>query len=253
MKEEIMTSLVKKVIFSLSAVLVFLGTSCASVSLETSANLAPDFMDKLVAEDRPAEDSARDGSRRPYQVMSTLGVDAGMTVMDIGAGGGWYTRVLSAAVGSQGKVVAQFGPRALQRENGAAPRALASSLGNTEALFENVTDYQASSIDRAITALNIHHSNAERAAPYFQDIYNVLKPGGMVAVIDHIGLPGKENAMMHRMLKSDAVNWIEAAGLEIVEDSDLLRTNADDHERTISDPIYGRDVDRFLIVARKPN
>ena len=140
MKEEIIISLVKKIVFSFSAVFVFLGTSCASVSVENSANLAPDFMEKLVAEDRPEEDSMRDGSRRPYQVMNTLGVGAGMTVMDIGAGGGWYTRVLSAAVGPQGKVIAQFGPRALQRENGSAPRALASSLGNTEALFENVAD-----------------------------------------------------------------------------------------------------------------
>jgi len=38
-----------------------------------------------------------------------------------------------------------------------------------------------------------------------------------------------------------------------VNDSDLLRTNADDHARSISDPIYGRDVDRFLLIARKPN
>lgn len=217
-----------------------------------NADMAPDFMEKLMSENRPEADRVRDGSRRPYQVMNLLGVDAGMTVMDIGAGGGWYTRVLSAAVGPNGRVIAQFGPRALQRNNGQAQRDLAASLGNTEAFFEEVADYPANSIDRAITALNIHHSNAERAGPYFQAIYDVLKPGGQVAVIDHIGMPGMENGMMHRMLKADARAWIEASGLEIVEDSDLLRTNADDHARSISDPIYGRDVDRFLFVARKP-
>jgi len=217
-----------------------------------NADLAPGFMDKLVSEDRPETDRVRDGSRRPFQVMNLLGVDAGMTVMDIGAGGGWYTRVLSAAVGPQGTVIAQFGPRALQRNNGEAQRDVAASLGNTEAYFENVGDYPSNSIDRAITALNIHHYNSERAGPYFQAIYDVLKPGGQVAIIDHIGIPGKENGMMHRMLKRDAQAWIEASGLEIVEDSNLLRTVADDHERTISDPIYGRDVDRFLFIARKP-
>jgi len=155
-------------------------------------------------------------------------------------------------VGPQGTVIAQFGPRALQRNNGEAQRDVAASLGNTEAYFENVGDYPSNSIDRAITALNIHHYNSERAGPYFQAIYDVLKPGGQVAIIDHIGIPGKENGMMHRMLKRDAQAWIEASGLEIVEDSNLLRTVADDHERTISDPIYGRDVDRFLFIARKP-
>jgi len=218
-----------------------------------NAEVAPDFMDKLMADSRPEADRVRDGSRRPYQVMNTLGVDAGMTVMDIGAGGGWYTLVLSAAVGSSGHVVAQFGPRALQRNNGEAQKEIVANLGNTEAFFGNVGEYAANSIDRAVTALNIHHNNAERAAPYFQEIYNVLKPGGMVAVIDHIGMPGMENGMMHRMLKSDAQAWIESAGFEIVVDSELLRTNADDHERSISDPIYGRDVDRFFFVARKPN
>lgn len=218
-----------------------------------NADLAPDFMDKLMSDARPEADKVRDGSRRPYQVMNALGVDAGMTVMDIGSGGGWYAWVLSAAVGEQGHVVAQFGPRALQRNNGQAQRDLAETLGNAEAFFGEVSEYPDNSIDRAVTALNIHHNNAERAAPYFQAIYDVLKPGGMVAVIDHIGMPGMDNGMMHRMLKADAEEWIEAAGLEIVTDSDILRTNADDHARSISDPIYGRDVDRFLLIARKPN
>lgn len=224
----------------------------AFTTMGAYADLAPDFMDKLLSDSRPEADRVRDGSRRPYQVMNLLGVDEGMTVMDIGAGGGWYTRVMSAAVGPRGKVISQFGPRALQRNNGQAQRDLAGSLGNTEAFFGEVAEYPANSIDRAITALNIHHFNNERAEPYFKAIYNVLKPGGQVAIIDHIGLEGMENGMMHRMLKADAKRWIEDAGLQIVVDSDLLRTNADDHQLSISDPIYGRDVDRFVFIARKP-
>ncbi|MGA0935884.1 MAG: methyltransferase domain-containing protein [Pseudohongiellaceae bacterium] len=217
-----------------------------------NAEMAPDFVDKMTSETRPEADKIRDGSRRPYQVMNELEVDAGMTVMDIGSGGGWYAWILSAAVGENGHVVAQFGPRALQRNNGQAQRDVAAAMGNAEAFFGEVNEHDANSIDRAITALNIHHFTAERAGPYFQAIYDVLKPGGMVAVIDHIGMPGMENGMMHRMIKDDAEAWLEDAGFEIVKDSDLLRTNADDHQRSISDPIYGRDVDRFLFVARKP-
>lgn len=217
-----------------------------------SADVAPDFMEKLQANSRPEADQIRDGSRRPYQVMQILGVAEGMTVMDIGAGGGWYTRILSAAVGSSGRVISQAGPRALQRNNGQAARDLAAGLGNTEVSFENVGDMQSNLVDAAVTALNIHHSNAERGIPYMRDIYNILKPGGVAAIIDHIGLPGIDNGSMHRMLIADARSWIEEAGLEIVEESDLLRTNADDHERNINDPVYGRDVDRFFFVVRKP-
>jgi predicted methyltransferase len=217
-----------------------------------AAAVAPDFMDKLTAESRPLEDRVRDGARRPYQVMQALGVDAGMTLLDVGAGGGWFTRVLSAATGPNGKVIAQFGPRALQRENGQAQKDLAASLGNTEAFFGNVSELPPSSVDAAVTALNMHHMNAERALPYLRDLLAVLKPGGRAAIIDHVGEAGRDNAQLHRILPSDVRGWIQQAGFEIVAEPDILRTTADDHTLSADDPILGRDVDQFLFVVRKP-
>lgn len=214
--------------------------------------VAPDFMDKLTAESRPMEDRIRDGARRPYQVMQLLGVEAGMSVVDVGAGGGWYTRVLSAAVGPSGKVISQFGPRALERENGQAQKDLAAGLGNVEASFVNVNELPANSADVAVTALNMHHGNAERNVPYLRDILNVLKPGGRAAIIDHIGLPENDNSGLHRMTVDNARQWIEDAGFEIVEESDILRTAADDHTLSTSDPRLGRNSDRFLFIVRKP-
>jgi predicted methyltransferase len=216
------------------------------------AAVAPDFMDKLTAESRPLEDRVRDGARRPYQVMQLLEVDAGETLLDVGAGGGWFTRVLSAATGPSGKVIAQFGPRALQRENGQAQKDLAAALGNTEAYFGNVAELPANSVDAAITALNMHHMNAERAGPYLREILAALKPGGRAAIIDHVGVATANNAQLHRMLPSDARTWLTQAGFEIVTESDILRTTADDHTLSADDPILGRDVDQFLFIVRKP-
>jgi predicted methyltransferase len=228
-------------------------TLCAlGLTSSAFAALAPDFVEKLTAESRPLEDRVRDGARRPYQVMELLGVDAGMTLLDVGAGGGWFTRVLSAATGPNGKVIAQFGARALQRENGQAQKNLAASLGNTEAFFGNVADLPASSVDAAVTALNMHHMNAERAGPYLKDIFNVLKPGGRAAIIDHVGLREIDNSQLHRIVPADVKGWIEAAGFDIVTESDILRTTADDHTLSVEDPRLGRDVDQFLVIVHRP-
>ncbi len=206
--------------------------------------VAPDFMDKLAADARPAEDKARDGSRRPYQVMQLLDVREGMTVVDVAAGGGWYTEVLSAAVGPSGTVIAQFGPRGNREER----QARADRLGNVRAVFEGLPTVGTGIADRAVTALSLHH----RDTAFLREIYDVLKPGGMAVVIDHEGSPGMDNDELHRMLKADARRWIEEAGFEIVEDSDLLHTSADDHSMYIMAPELGRDTDRFLFLVRRP-
>ncbi len=230
--------------------------TCAVVCLlgiGTSAfALAPDFMQKLSAESRPMEDKARDGARRPYQVMELLGVQEGMTALDIGAGGGWFTRVLSAAVGPKGKVISQAGPFGLRNNNGQPSKDMATALGNTEAYFGNVADLPANSADVAVTALGMHHGNADSNIASLKEILKVLKPGGMAAVIDHQGNAGADNGKLHRMLDTDAKKWLQAAGFEIVKESNILRQNADDHTLPVFDPRLGRSTDQFLLIARKP-
>ena len=71
--------------------------------------LPADFLDKLQSESRLEADQVRDGARRPMQVMMLSGIQEGWTVVDVSAGGGWYTRVISAAVGPTGKVLSQVG------------------------------------------------------------------------------------------------------------------------------------------------
>ena len=60
--------------------------------------------------DRPAADKERDASRKAPAVLDFMGVEPGMTVLDINASAGWYTEVLSYAVGSDGKVYMQNRP-----------------------------------------------------------------------------------------------------------------------------------------------
>lgn len=218
--------------------------------------LPPDFLDKLQADSRPEADKARDGSRRPMQVMMLSGIQEGWTVVDVAAGGGWYTRVLSAAVGPNGRVLSQVGARALQNNNGQAVRDMAAGLGNVDPVFADMADIEAGVADAAITALNFHDAynfrGEEGAQAFLKDIYNVLKPGGIAVIIDHEGTQEMDNASLHRIPAEIAQAQIQLAGFQIVRESNLLHTNADDHSLSSNDPSLGRNTDRILFVVRKP-
>jgi predicted methyltransferase len=213
---------------------------------------APDFMDKLQADSRPMADKVRDGSRRPVQVIKLIGIDEGMTVVDVEAGGGWYTRVLSAAVGPNGKVISNVGPRALQRNNGQAAKDMAAELGNVELSFDDVADIDASGADAAIAALEFHHqTSVDRRIAYLRKMASMVKTGGKVIIIDHEGNPGADNAKIHRIAKQEVLAAAERAGLTLRIDSNLLHTNADDHTLPNFSPELGRNTDRFLLVFEK--
>ena len=235
-----------------------LGFTCLIIAISINAYaIDPGFMDALSSDDRPMEAKVRDGIRRPFQVMNLMGIESGMTVVDVEALGGWYTEVLSAAVGPTGKVISQVGPRALRDNNGAPSIAQAERLGNVDLVFEEMSGIPANSADMALTALNLHDhyiffGGDEGAINYLQSIYNVLKTGGTAVIIDYVGLEGMDNNELHRTSVANAKRFIETVGFEIVTESDILQTNADDHTLPIRDPILGGHVDRFLFVVRKP-
>ena len=84
---------------------------------------------------RPEADTARDGDRKPAEIIAFAGVEPGMTVIEYSPGGGYYTRLLSRVVGPEGKVYALV-PAAFAQREGAldAIKALAEQYGNVEVI-----------------------------------------------------------------------------------------------------------------------
>ena len=68
----------------------------------------PPAVDPIVAAvadaTRPAADVLRDEGRRPAEVLAFFGVQPGMQVLDVFAGGGYYTEILSHLLGPDGRV-----------------------------------------------------------------------------------------------------------------------------------------------------
>lgn len=217
----------------------------------------------LDAASRPADDKARDAGRKPAQVLTFLGISDGDSVMDVMAAGGWYTEVLSIAVGDEGTVYAQNPPAMLQFRDGAYDKALTERLAGDR--LPNVKRVDADfgalgippgSLDAAVTALNIHdvyHRNGmEAMVSVLQAIKAVLAPGGVVGVIDHVGMSGNDNASLHRIQKSKVVQAAQTAGFEMAGESDLLANPDDDHTQMVfAEGIRGQ-TDRFILKLKKP-
>ena len=201
----------------------FLGVAAlALLSMSASADLA----ENLAASGRSDEDKARDEARRPAEVLAFLGVEPGMTVMDLLASGGWYTEVLSVAVGPEGTVYAQNPPMLLGFNDGAYDKAITARLADKRLpnvvrldREEGNTGLEPGSLDAALTALNLHDrhnfGSGEDVAELLAAVRELLRPGGVLGVIDHYGDADKDNTQLHRLNVDTAVPIIEAAGFVI--------------------------------------
>lgn len=220
-----------------------------------------------MAENRSVEDKARDGSRKPAEVLHWLGVKKGDTVLDIIASGGWYSVAAAIAVGPEGKVYAQNPAAALALRDGAYETEITARLEaaklpqvtrlNKEAADLGIPD---NSVDVAITALNFHdvyYNFGEEAATGMLAVLKAkLKPGGVLGIIDHVGLPDADNPdadnkALHRMDPVLAVAAAEAAGFKVERNDDLL-DSYDDPSRIVFDPLVRGKTDRFILKLTKP-
>lgn len=216
----------------------------------------------LSAGSRPDADKARDAGRKPAEVLHFLGIMSGQTVIDVMASGGYYTEVLSVAVGTGGTVYAQNPPSFLQWNDGMYDKALTERLAddrlpNVKRLDQNLgeADLGENTIDAAITALNFHdlyNSDAETGIMALKAILPLLKPGGVLGLIDHHGDAGADNAKLHRINIDVVIAAAKAAGFIVAGHSDILVTGQDDHTKGVFDPAVRGKTDRFVLKLVKP-
>jgi SAM-dependent methyltransferase len=128
------------------------------------------------------DDPARDTWQRPAEVVRLLAVSPGMTVVDLGAGTGYFLRYLSAAVGAAGRVLAlDVEPDMIRYMK---ERAAQEHLGTVEARVVRSDDpgLPEGSVDRILVVDTWHHV-AGRAA-YARKLAAALKPNGLVMIVD---------------------------------------------------------------------
>jgi predicted methyltransferase len=223
-------------------------TKVTTVTEQPLPEVPPAIAVAVSSADRPAADVARDADRRPAEVLAYFGVEPGDTILELVAGGGYFTEILSRVVGDAGHV---FATRL-------APERIAGGrLPNVTAVDDTSWGLAPGSVDLAFTALNYHdliNLKVDRAA-LLASVLTVLKPGGTFAVIDHAAAADsgtRDVGTLHRVDEAVVVDEITAAGFELIDTSALLRNRDDDHTLPVFDPAIRGKTDQFILNFRKP-
>jgi predicted methyltransferase len=92
--------------------------ACSTMSGPVSLS-ASQISAVVASPDRSAADRINDVRRKPAEMIAFIGIQPGITALDVSAGGGYTTELLARAVGPSGLVYGQVPPR---NPNQAAPK-----------------------------------------------------------------------------------------------------------------------------------
>jgi predicted methyltransferase len=216
---------------------------------------------------RTDADRARDAGRKPAQVLEFMGITPGMDVLDMFSGGGYYTEILSNIVGPEGSVIAhsnqayaQFvGEEATNRyANGRLPN-VKILMAENDAL--EMPDEAFDAVMMILAYHDIYYVDPDNGWPKIDgpalvaQLFEALRPGGMLAVVDHYatsGSPPESGTTLHRIDPQIVIDELQSAGFVLEAQSDLLRNKEDDHSLNMSAPEIRGKTDRFVMRFRKP-
>ncbi|MEZ4366636.1 MAG: methyltransferase domain-containing protein [Kofleriaceae bacterium] len=155
------------------------------------------------------DDPARDGWQHPDEVVALTAITPGMTVVDLGAGTGYFTGRLAAAVGASGKVIAtDVEPNMVEHL-----RARFASEPVVEPRLTTPTDagLPPASVDR-ILVVDVWHHIGDRG-PFARQLAAALRPGGKLVIVDFTMASPRGPHPKHRIEPDALIAELAAAGL----------------------------------------
>jgi len=161
----------------------------------------------------------RDHAEKPGQLVREIGISSGMTVADVGTGPGYMLPFLSAAVGADGKVLAED----IFDDFLAKARARAAEGGLHNVRFVKGTEHSpmlaAASVDIILALDSYHHYDYPR--DMLRAFRDALKPGGKLAIVEYYkrlgAMGGGDGALTHiRLDDSGVIREVESAGFQLI-------------------------------------
>jgi len=241
------------------------GAPAAKAAVVDHVEVSPAIRAIVDATDRTDADKALDAGRKPAEMLSFFGIKSGMKVAELGAGGGYTAELLARAVGPSGKVYAQNSKFILERfaekpwsERLARP--VMKNVVRVDRDFDDPLPPEAKDLDAVFVVLFYHDTvwlDVHRDAMN-QAILRSLKPGGILALIDHSGRDGTgvtEVKTLHRIEQKAVLDELLRAGFRLESEATFLRNPADTRDWNDSPTAAGDKrgtSDRFVLKLLKP-
>jgi len=230
--------------------------------------LAQDIPDNIAASvnhaDRFEADVARDATRKPAEILAFAGIKPSMNVLDLFSGSGYYTEMVSRAVGAEGSVTSHNNQAYFSFLGGTIDaHYVGNRLPNVMRIKQEANDLalEAESFDVALLVLTYHDFYLLQdgwpeidAKKVMTEIYKSLKPGGRIVVIDHNATAESGTSLANTMHRIDAeyvkqeiisIGFTFDGSLDVLENKDDLR----------SDSAFGPNIrgktDRFVFRFKK--
>jgi predicted methyltransferase len=206
----------------------------------------------LASPHRTPGSAERDGHRHPLETLTFFKIRPDMTVIEVGAGEGWYTELLAPLLAGAGKLVVTSpdpaGPIDTMRTVYA--KRLAMFLAKSPELYGKVevvvVDPPAvvelgppGSADLAMAIREMHNwQRRGQIDAYLAAIHAVLKDGGTFGVVQHRAAAGgkpEETAEKGYLPEEWLIQKVESAGFKLEEKSEINANPKDtkDYEKGV--------------------
>lgn len=187
---------------------------------------------------RDPKNSARDVYRHPKETLAFFGVTPSQTVVEITPGGGWYSEVLAPYLKASGRYVAAVVDPATVAEKSRnyyqrGVDGLQKKFADGPAQFDKavLVKYDpaapvfgaAGSADVVLTFRNVHNwRSANQAEGMFKGFFAVLKPGGVLGVVEHrANQDVAANDDSGYVSEAQVIALAEAAGFRLAAKSEI--------------------------------
>jgi predicted methyltransferase len=241
-----------------------LGALLVALVLVTGVARADRYADAVAHEGRPAADLKRDEIDHPAEVLRLAGIKPGMEVVDFFAYEGYYSELASYLVGPRGHVYL-MNNEAYDKWSEGNWQGRVNRLHNIEhrTIEAEHLGLPARSVDAVLMIKAYHdlywqpeHESWPKidADATLTEIARVLRPGGILLLVDHSAKPGtgnKDAGSLHRIDEAYARADFEKHGFKFVKSSDILRRPDDPRDMiTYKGEMVGK-TDRFVMVFKK--